>query len=122
MTYEDFQQKFEDGADKSFETYIKLSEDVLLNLIQTGQYDDTYQIWRALQVKGTRKSLFILFNIVSNFNNPYLIRYHACEALFKIGAIQNDEFKGMVQYGRDKYGKLIDQRITIQKLRNYLSL
>lgn len=121
MDYAEFQEKFEEEADKTYQVYSRLSEDELLKIIEAGQYDEYYQIWQVLGMKGTRKSMWLLFNIVSNLNNPYLIRYHACDALFRIARINNDEFKGLVQYGRDRNGRAINQSQAILQLRKLIS-
>jgi hypothetical protein len=122
MDYAEFQKKYEQDAEKRYSEYIAMSEDGLLRIIQNGHNDDSYQIWRALQSKGTRKSIPVLYEIVSNFNSEYLIRYHACEALFKIAGINNPELKGMVQYGRDKNGRLINQGQAVMQLKRLIML
>ncbi len=128
MTYEEFQEQYELESDRAYSDLNKLDEDDLLNIISgknncrfniwKGQ--DNYQIWRVLQTKGTAKSIEPLFNIVSNLNNEYLIRYHACEALFKMTGLDDNELKGKVQYGLDANRKAVDQQAAIKELHKIL--
>jgi hypothetical protein len=83
---------------------------------------DNYQIWRAFGIKGTQKSIKPLFDIVSNLNNDYLVRYHACDALFSVAGIRDSNFKGKVQYGRDKERNEVDQLQAILDLGQILKI
>ncbi|HUM45480.1 MAG TPA: hypothetical protein PLD84_01040 [Chitinophagales bacterium] len=126
MTYEEFQKYYEEDGDKTFAELSKLSESELLKLIanknesryQIWQGKDNYQVWTALQSKGTSKSIKPLFNIVSDMKNDYLIRYHACNALFAIAGIKDEDFKGEVQYGLDKNRQPVNRQNAIDKLEN----
>lgn len=120
MDYQEFQERYEEDAGNAFRYYTKLAEDKLLEIIANGDIDKTYQIWRALKVIGTERSLNILYKIVTNLNVDYLTRYHACDALFHLAGINDNEFKGMVQYGRDKNRQKVNQKFAIEKLRNVL--
>lgn len=128
MTYGEFQKQYELESEKVYAELSKLNEDDLLKIIAdkddskfsiwTGK--DNYQIWRVLQTKGTSSSILPLFSIVSNLSNEYLIRYHACEALFKIAGLNDSELKGKVQYGLDANRKAIDQLSAIEELREII--
>lgn len=128
--YEQFQISFEQESERVFNELSKLTEDDLLEIIANrleSKYgvwrgQDNYQIWRAFGIKGTRKSVRPLFDIVSNLNIDYLIRYHACDALFSIAGIRDSEFKGKVQYGRDKYRNSVDQLQAIRDLGDMLKI
>ena len=130
MTYEEFQKQYELESENSYADLSKLDEDELLNIISgkkscsfnfwEGQ--DNYQLWRALQAKGTTKSIEPLFQIISNLKNEYLIRYHACEALFKIAGLDDNELKGKVQYGLDANRAAVDQHAAIHELKEILKL
>ena len=120
MSYEKFQKSFEEEAEKAFQEYLDCSEAELIDLVKKKNWDATYQIWRALQVNGSEKSIETLFEIVSNLKVDYLIRYHACEALFYLAGIDDKEFKGMVQYGLDKRRKKVNQLAAIDKLKELL--
>lgn len=130
MTYDEFQVAFEQESERVFNELSKLTEDDLLAIIANrlelkygvwrGQ--DNYQIWRTFGIKGTQKSIKPLFDIVSNLNNDYLIRYHACDALFSIAGIRDSDFKGKVQYGRDKNRNLADQLQAIRDLGQILKI
>ena len=82
---------------------------------------DNYQIWQVFIARGSAKSIRPLYDIVSNLSKPYLVRYHACTALFAIAGIKDDEFKGMVQYGRNAARELIDQQAAIHRLEAMLN-
>jgi hypothetical protein len=120
MDYSEFQLRYEQDGKNALYKYIKLSEDELLEIVNKKQWDNTYQIWYALKKKGTKKAIKPIYQIVSNLKNDYLIRYHACNALFHIAAIRDDEFKGMVQYGRNSARKRINQVQAIKKLEEVL--
>lgn len=130
MTYGEFQVAFEQESERVFNELSLLTEDDLLTLIsnrlelkyRVWQGRDNYQIWRVFGIKGTQKSIRPLFDIVSNLNNEYLIRYHACDALFKITKIRDNDLKGKVQYGRDKNRNLIDQIKAIRDLGHILEI
>lgn len=130
MDQSEFQKNYEDESERIFSEYKNLSEDDLLSIISGKKEDrynffkgsDNYQIWRAFQEKGTEKSLKPLFEIVSNLKNEYLIRYHACSALFKISGIKDEDLKGQVQFGLNAGRKRIDQHQAIEKLRIMLNL
>ncbi|MEP7376957.1 MAG: hypothetical protein ABI675_26395 [Chitinophagaceae bacterium] len=129
MTQEEFQKYYEENSDKMYSELSKLNETELLQLISNKTQDkyeiwkgqDNYQIWKALQIKGTDKSIKPLFKILSNPENDYLVRYHACTALFIIAKINDDNFKGEVQYGLDKNRQPIDQQKAFDKLENMLN-
>jgi hypothetical protein len=128
--YEQFQISYEQESERVFNELSQLTEDDLLGIIANRlelKYGvwrgrDNYQIWRAFGIKGTQKSIKPLFDIVSNLNNDYLIRYHACDALFSIAGIRDGDFKGKVQYGRDKNRDLVDQLQAIRDLGHILKI
>lgn len=130
MNQEEFQKFYEDESDRIFTELNKLTEDDLLNIISDkkgGKFKiwsgrDNYSIWRVFQIKGTEKSIKPLFEIVSNLKYDYLIRYHACNALFKIANLTDENFKGEVQYGRNAERKTVDQQEAINKLGAILNL
>ena len=129
MNQQEFHQRYEEESGKIYNELIKLYEDELLDIITNpggGNYkiwvgNDNYQIWQVFQAKGTAKSIRPIFQIVSNLQNPYLVRYHACAALFVIAGIDDEEFKGRVQFGRDGNREAIDQSAAISKLEAMLS-
>lgn len=120
MDQAEFQRRYEEDAANMHAQYSAMSEDYLLSLVQSGKIDDTYQIWRMLSEKGSRKSLPILYNTMINLNIPYLTKYHACDALFRGAKINNPELQGMVQYGKDKNGRQVNQEQAILQLRKLL--
>ncbi len=128
MNQQEFHQRYEEESEQIYNTLIKLDEDELLDIISDpggSKYkiwvgSDNYQIWQVFQAKGTAKSIKSLFDIVSNLQNPYLIRYHACAALFKIAGIDDEEFKGRVQFGRDGNRERVDQQAAIHRLKTML--
>ena len=128
MNQQEFHQRYEEESEQIYNTLIKLDEDELLDIISdpTGSKykvwvgSDNYQIWQVFQAKGTYKSIKPLFHIVSNLQKPYLVRYHACAALFKIAGIDDEEFKGRVQYGRDGNREQVDQQAAIHRLKEML--
>ena len=130
MTQEEFNEFYEDESERVFNELNELTEDNLLKIIvdrdetkfQIWDGRDNYQIWRVFQIKGTVKSIKPLFEIVSNLKIEYLIRYHACEALFKIANLTDDNFKGEVQYGRNAKRKTVNQQNVINKLGKILNL
>lgn len=97
MSYEKYQKHFEEEAEKAYKKYMNYTEDKLIELIKFKRWDSTYQIWRAVKNKGSEKSLFTLFEVISNMSNDYLIRYHACNALFHIAGINDEEIKKKLQ-------------------------
>ena len=128
MNQQQFHQFYEEESERIYNALMKLDEDALLEIIKDpggSAYkiwvgNDNYQIWQVLQAKGTAKSIKPLFHIVSNLGIEYLIRYHACAALFVIAGIRDEEFKGRVQFGRDANRELIDQKAAITKLSEML--
>lgn len=129
-SYADFQARYEEEGEKLFRQFSKLSEEQLLTIIRaypdnaygiwTG--GDQYQCWQALAVKGTRSSIQPLYDVVSNLAIEYLVRYHACEALFRIAAIRDDNLMGIVQYGLDQDRQQADQQAAIKELGRRLGL
>jgi L-rhamnose mutarotase len=124
MNQQEFHQRYEEESEQTYNALSKLDEDELLDIITSpgvGNYkiwvcNDNYQIWQVFRAKGTAKSIKPIFHIVSNLQNPYLVRYHACAALFKIAGINDEIFKGKVQYGRDENRERVDQVAAIAKL------
>ncbi|MDX2282641.1 MAG: hypothetical protein NW241_00705 [Bacteroidia bacterium] len=124
MSYEAFQQQYEAESGDAFAELRRLDETALLALIAArrwGRYDlwkgeDHYQIWRALETKGTSASIWPLFAIVSDLQHAYLVRYHACEALFGIAGIRDGDLKGRVQYGLDLNRQPADRQEALAKL------
>ena len=130
MTQEEFHKHYEDESARAFNELNQLTEVELLTIIadkNEKKYGiwkgrDNYQIWYALQTKGTEKSIKPLFEIVANLKNEYLVRYHAGNALFKIANILDDNFKGEVQYGINSKRKKINQQKAVNKLGEILNL
>ncbi len=130
MTQQEFHKLYEDESERVFNELNKLTEDDLLKIIadknenefKIWKGNDNYQIWSVLKIKGTEKSIKPLFEIVSNLKNEYLIRYHACDALFKLANLTDENFKGEVQYRRNSKRKIVDQQNAIDKLGGILNL
>jgi hypothetical protein len=130
MTQEEFHKHYEEESARAFNELNQLTEVELLKIIadkSEKKYGiwkgrDNYQIWYALQSKGTESSIKPLFEIVSNLKNDYLIRYHACIALFKIADLTDMNFRGEVQYGRNSELKFVNQQKAIDKLGEILNL
>lgn len=130
MNQSEFHKYFEEESERIFSELNKLNEDELLDIISFKTEDrfnfrkgqDNYQIWRVFQIKGTEKSVQPLFEIVSNLKTEFLIRYHACNALFKIADLNDDDFKGQVQFGLNAKREKIDQKQAIEKLGMFLKL
>lgn len=128
MKQEEFHLRYEEEAEHIYATLSKLSEDELLAIIADpggGRHriwdgNDNYQVWQVFRVKGTVKSIRPLFDIVSNLGNKYLVRYHACAALFTIAGISDDDLLGEVRYGLNKYRERVDQRAAIDRLEGIL--
>jgi hypothetical protein len=128
--YDQFQINYEKESERIFNELSRLTEDDLLGIIgnrlelKYGVWKgrDNYEIWRAFRIKGTQKSIKPLFDIVSNLSIDYLIRYHACDALFSIAGIRDSEFKGKVQYGRDRKRNEVDQLQAISALGQILKI
>lgn len=128
MKYSEFQKRYEEESDKLFSALSEKSEDELIQIITDpsgGKYDiwkggDQYQIWQAFQKKGTTKSIRPLFEIVSNLKIEYLVRYHACEALFRIAKMEDADLMGQVQYGLNAMREKVDQQASIKKLEGLL--
>ncbi len=121
MSYEEFQRMYEIESEKLYEYFVRFSEDEILDLIAQKKWDAQYQIWRAISDKGSDKSIRPLFEVVSDLKIEYLVRYHACTALFQLANISDDEFKGMVQFGLDKNGERVNQEQAIEQLRKMLA-
>lgn len=127
MTYQQFQQQYEAEADKEYEALNRFSESELLTLIadkNENKYKiwqgDSFGIWHVLGDKGTNKSIPVLFEIVTNLQINYLVRYHACNALFNIAKIVLEGLKGEVQYGLDINREPVDQQKAFKRLEDLL--
>lgn len=129
MTQQEFHQQYEIESEKIFHALNKLSAEELLRIISRKGKDayhlnegkDNYQIWQVIKKKNNPVFVMPLFDIVKNLNNEYLVRYHACEALFGIAGINDEDFKGQVQYGLNKDRQPVDQQKAIDKLESTLS-
>ncbi|HEX5112806.1 MAG TPA: hypothetical protein VFV79_08160 [Saprospiraceae bacterium] len=123
MNYSEFQQRYEEEADNLFSKLSAMSEDELLNILADpsgSKYNiwkggDQYQIWNAFEKNGSSKSIRPLFDIVSNLEIEYLVRYHACEALFHIAHIEDADLMGQVQYGLNSKREKVDQQAAIKR-------
>ena len=130
MNQEEFHKQYEEEAEKIFTALSILPEDSLLKIIQDKRDtpynfwkgEDQYQIWRVFKQTGTEKSIKPLYEIVSNMENEYLVRYHACDALFAIAGIHDDPFKGEVQFGLNANREPVDRQKAIHKLGALLKL
>lgn len=128
MTYQEFQKYYEEHSEKMYDQLNRMDEAALLALIsgKTGNtFDiwkggDNYQVWRVLEKKGTGISIKPLFDIVTDLKTDYLVRYHACTALFIIAGINDEDFIGQVQYGLDKNRQPVDQQKAFERLRKIL--
>jgi hypothetical protein len=128
--YENFQARYEQEGDQLFLQFNEFTEEQLLDIINRypdnayglWKGGDQYQCWRVLGGKGTKRSIEPLFAIVTNLEIDYLVRYHACDALFEIAALEDDSLKGIVQYGLDKDRQPADQHAAFRELANRLGL
>ncbi|HRG25601.1 MAG TPA: hypothetical protein PLL23_14455 [Chitinophagaceae bacterium] len=128
--YEKFQARYEQEGDQLFLQFNKFTENQLLDIISSypdnayglWKGGDQYQIWRALGDKGTKKSIEPLFAIVTNLEIDYLVRYHACDALFHIAVLKDDNLKGIVQYGLDIDRQPANQQAAFRELEKLLGL
>jgi hypothetical protein len=129
MTQEAFHQYYEAESDQVFEVLSRLTEDECLRIItdvaerrfKIWEGGENYQIWRVLKEKGTRKSIWPLFEIVRNLENSYLVRYHACEALFCIAGLKDENFKKEVQLGFNAENIRVDRADVMKKLEGLLA-
>lgn len=129
-SYAEFQARYEEEGDKLFHQFNKLTEDELLRIIRAypdNAYGiwkgaDQYQCWRALGGKGSRASIQPLYSVVKNLQIDYLVRYHACDALFAIAGISDENLKGIVLYGLDQQRQPADQSAAITELGKRLEL
>ena len=130
MNQEEFHKHYEEEAEKIFTALSEIPEDSLVKIIQDKRDtpyhfwkgEDQYQIWRVFKQTGTEKSIRPLYEVVSNMENEYLVRYHACDALFVIAGIEDGQFKGEVQYGLNAKREPVDQQKAIHKLGVLLKL
>jgi hypothetical protein len=128
--YEKFQARYEQEGDQLFLQFNQFTEDQLLDIIRRypdnayglWKGGDQYQIWRVLGGKGTKNSIEPLFAIVTNLEIDYLVRYHAGDALFDIAALEDDNLKGIVQYGLDKDRQPANQQAAFRELEKRLGL
>jgi hypothetical protein len=120
MDYAEFQYQYEEQSSRLYKQFMEMPEDKLIQLIENQKFDSNHQIWRALGDKGCKKSISCLFNVVSNLNNKYLVRYHACVALFKIANIDDPDLLGRVQHGRNQQRQMTSKIKAIEELRTIL--
>ena len=128
MNQLEFHQLYEEESERIYNTLIKLDEDELLKIIEdplATDYkkwvgNDNYQLWQVFKATGTNTSIKPIFEIASSLTNKYLIRYHACSALFVIVHIKDDELKGEVQYGLNANKERVDQKAAIDRLKEML--
>lgn len=128
MTQQEFHQQYEIESEKIFRKLNKLSESELLQIISkkgSNAYylregKDNFQIWQVIKEKGSKSFIKPLFGIVRDLSIEYLVRYHACDALFAIAGIEDEDFKGQVQYGLNKDRQPVDQQKAIEKLESIL--
>lgn len=128
MTQQEFHQQYEIESEKIFRRLNKLSESELLQIISkkgSNAYylregKDNFQIWQVIKEKGSKRFIKPLFDIVRDLSIEYLVRYHACDTLFAIAGIDDEDFKGQVQYGLNKDRQPVDQQKAIDKLESIL--
>lgn len=128
MTQQEFHERYEIESEKAFKRLSKLSESELLQIISKkgknayhlGEGKDNFQIWQVIKQKGSGIFVMPIFDIVRDLNIEYLVRYHACDALFAIAGIEDEDFKGQVQYGLNKDRQPVDQQKAIDKLESIL--
>jgi len=93
MSYAQFQEHWEQEADKERERYDARPVSELLADIRAGKYGNYYQIWPSL---GTRAKLAeagsLLFSILES-PADYLIRYHCAAALISIAGVYADGYR-----------------------------
>lgn len=116
MTYGEFQEYYENESERLYKQLVQLSETELIQRVERQEWDSNYQLWQAIAANGSQRSIGPLYNVVKNLDNDYLIRYHACDALFKLANIDDERFKGIVQYGLDENRQAADQALAIVQL------
>lgn len=130
MNQEQFHQYYENESERFYEYFSRLTEADLLSLINDPNESrfhiwegrDNFQIWRAFQTRGSAPSIRPLYGIVSNLKYPYLVRYHACEALFKLAQLTDEGFKGEVQYGLNAERQPVDHQLAFRRLGEVLGI
>jgi hypothetical protein len=84
MTYADFQADWEREAHAEYEGYLRRPPEALVSDAEYGRYGEYYQLWRAIAARATLDSAGkVLFDVLHR-DDPYLIRYHAAQALLSL--------------------------------------
>ena len=87
MTYAEFQDRWEQEAERERRAYDAQPVSALLNDIEQGSYGQYYQIWSSLGARARLEEVrWRLFDLLSS-NADYLVRNHCAEALIAIAGL-----------------------------------
>jgi hypothetical protein len=84
MTYADFQEQCERDAGAEYNDYMRRSAAGLIADAKAGRYGELYQLWRAIAARATLPLAGRVLLEVLHRDDPYLVRYHAAEALLAL--------------------------------------
>ena len=84
MTYAEFQADWERAAGAEYDAYMRRSAAGLVADARAGRYGEFYQLWRAIAVRATLPLAGQVLLEVLRRDHPYLVRYHAAEALVSL--------------------------------------
>lgn len=77
----DWQEEYENAADKERQYYDELPVEHLLSLVSDGQYGNYNTIWHSLEERATLKQAAWVLFVVLNTDEEYLTRCNCAEAL-----------------------------------------
>jgi len=84
VTYADFQAHWERGARAEYDAAMRRPVVELVADARAGRHGEYHQLWRAIAARATLAQAGLVLLEVLRGDYPYLVRYHAADALLAL--------------------------------------
>jgi len=115
MSYGQFQEQWEQEAEKERAGYDSRPVSALLTDVRAGRFGSYYQLWHSIGARGSLAEAGSLLADVLESDADYLHRYHCAAALITIGRVHSEGFRPEQLSARETYP--VRERLTELRLR-----
>lgn len=91
MTYGEFQDRWEQEAERELREFGRLSSAELVHRLSDGQFGNHFTFWRVVADKCELADVYKPMLGLLRSKADYLIRYHCADALIRLARVQGFE-------------------------------
>ncbi len=110
MNYAEFQEQWENEADREYDRYMAMDSGALADLVRQGMFGEYYCIWRAIAAKCRLVDVQDAMMRVLRSERDYLVRYHCAAALIALSGAGSEGFEAVHLSARGRYD--VEKRLS----------